>query len=60
VALALLCRGYVQLIGERTPHGFFAIRARESNDSSEMKSPSEMDLQSMPDIDQRSARKFAP
>jgi hypothetical protein len=60
VALALLCRGYVQLIGERSPHGSFAIRACESNNSSETNLRSEMDLQSMPDIDERIARKYAP
>jgi len=27
-AQALVCQGLIQLVGERTPHGFFEVRAR--------------------------------
>ena len=31
VAQGLVCRGFVELVGERSPHGFFAIAARKMN-----------------------------
>ena len=30
-AQALVCQGLIQLVGERTPHGFFEVRARTWN-----------------------------
>jgi hypothetical protein len=30
-AQALVCQGLIELVGERSPHGFFAVRAIEQS-----------------------------
>jgi hypothetical protein len=35
-AQALVCQGLIQLVGERSPHGFFAVCARSWNIPSEV------------------------
>ena len=36
-AQALVCRGLIELVGERSPHGFFAVRAIEQIDPNGLK-----------------------
>jgi hypothetical protein len=36
-AQTLVCQGLIELVGERSPHGFFAVRAFEQSISPEAK-----------------------
>ena len=49
VALALMCQGYVLLVGERSPHGSFEICARTA------KIPPQTEGQTEPGQDQRAS-----
>jgi hypothetical protein len=39
-AQTLVCQGLIELVGERTPHGFFAVRAIEQSTWERTEDPS--------------------